>query len=364
MRPSTATAPHPDRRVARRAARLVGVLTALALVVVLPACGVRLETAPPAEPVPDAAELVRRTAANDALGVAELAQSAQSAQGLPADVDAELAQVAAAAHAHADALGGPYDSGLDTDEPSLAPEGGAQESAEPATPAEVVGALVDAAGRNRTAATTAADGPIARLLGSIGASQSVGATRLAALVGVPGPEHTTPVVPEPASADESPSPSPSPSEPGDVATTAPGAEDTVPPEGLTAADYRGLILAEDGARYALEVRAALASDEARERLLARSRAHGERAQAWAVLASVSGTDQDPRRVAYSIPRADDDATLVRTIEQGLATNYASVIGTTAPSTRGVLVDLLVESALTLDAWGAAPVPFPGMPELA
>ncbi|QAY62275.1 DUF4439 domain-containing protein [Xylanimonas allomyrinae] len=222
---------------------------------------------------------------------------------------------------------------------------------------------MDAAGRSRTAATTTSDGDLARLLASISAAQAVSATRLAGLVGVPGPAPASPVVPEPAS-PASPSPSPSPSKPGAVATTAPGAQDSVPPAGLSAEDYRALVLGEDSARYALEVRAARAGGDERTRLLALSRVHGERAEAWAVLGGVSGTEQDPRRVAYAIPRSDDDATLVRSLQDGLATSYASLVGTTAASTRGVLVDLLVDAALTLDAWGAAPVAFPGMPELA
>ncbi|WP_425954437.1 DUF4439 domain-containing protein [Xylanimonas sp. McL0601] len=345
----------------RRSARLAAGLAAVFLAGLLGGCGVRLETSPPAEPKPDATEQVRRTAVADALGVAELAESARATAGLPDPVSTELSRVATDAHAQADALGGLYHSGLAAD-PGIEPSPTATTTPPPATPADVVGALVDAAGRSRTAATTTTGGDLARLVASIGASQTVSAVRLADLAGVPGPDPVSPVVPEPVTATASPSPSPG--EPGGVATTPPGAQDAVPPEGLSASDYRALVLAEDGARFALEVRAARTSGEARARLLALSREHGERAQAWAVLGGVAGTDQDPRRVAYAVPRDDDDAALVRALAHGLATDYASLVGTTAASTRGALVDLLVESAVTLNTWGAAPTPFPGMPELA
>jgi hypothetical protein len=83
-----------------------------------------------------------------------------------------------------------------------------------------------------------------------------------------------------------------------------------------------------------------------------------------VLGSIAQTTQDPRRVAYVIPRAVDDLGLVTTLETGIGANYASLVATTAPGSRGVLITLLIESAVTLDAWGAAPVTFPGLPEQA
>jgi hypothetical protein len=332
-------------------------LVAALLVGVLSGCGLRLETAPPSEPVPDAFEQVRRTAVADALGVAELATTAQQAAGLPEAVSTELARVVVDAHAQADALGGPYDSGLDDAdvEPSPSPD----VPPPSAGPADVVGALSDAAGRNRTAATTTSSGDLARLLASIGAAQTVSATRLATLAQVPGPDPVAPVMPDPEAEEATPSPRTSPT---DVATTAPGAEGAVLPAGLTAADFRAVVLSEDAARYALEVRAARTQGEERARLIARSRVHGERAQAWAELGGIAGTAQDPRSVAYAIPRDEDDATLVRRIQTGLATDYASLVGTTAATTRGLLVDLLIESAVTLDAWGAPPLAFPGLPE--
>lgn len=355
--------PAPENRP-RRAARLVAALVAAVLVTpALAGCGVRFETAPPTEPLPDALEQARRAAVADALGVAELATAAQDAADLPEPVDAELARIATDAHQHATELGGIYVSGLEPDDAEVSPTPEPSPGAE--DPAAVVSALSDAAGRNRTAATTTADGGIARLLASIGASQTVSATRLAALAGVEGPAPVAPVVPAPTEEteqDASAAPDDDAS-PSGIATTTPG-EATVPPEGMTSSDYEALVLAEDGARYALELRAARTSGDARARLLARSVQHGARAQAWAELGSIAGTAQDPRRVAYVVPRADDDATLVRTLQTGLAVDYASLVATTTANTRGLLVDLVIEAALTLDAWGAPPSAFPGLPEQA
>jgi hypothetical protein len=357
------TRPLATARAARRAL-VRGLAAGLAVVVLaggLSGCGVRLESPPPAEPVPDATEQVRRTAVADALHVAERAEAAGAAK-LPRRVAAELERVAADAHAQADALGGVYVSGVSPAEPtSPSPT----PSPRAAKPGDVVVALEDAAGRNRTAATTTSGGDLARLLASIGAAQTVSAGRLSRLAGVPGPDPVSPVVPAPEADSKAGSPSPpSPSAPDDVATTEPGEQSDVPPEGLRAADYRALTAAEDGARYVLEVRAARADGDLRRRLLARSRTHGERGAAWAVLGGIAGTAQDPRRVAYSVPAARDDASAVRAIERGLATDYASLVGTTAEGTRGVLVDLVVEGAVTLDGWGEPPSSFPGMPDLA
>ncbi|MCL1870715.1 MAG: DUF4439 domain-containing protein [Promicromonosporaceae bacterium] len=349
--------PQPLART-RRTSRLLAGLVAVLLLGVLSGCGLRLETAPPTEPVPDATELLRRTAVTDALGVATLADAARQTKGEASAVTTELERVSKDSHAQAEALGGPYVSGLPSD-PSVLPK------PVHATPAEVVRALVDAAGRSRTAASTTTDGDLARLVASIGASQTVSATRLATAAGLEAPKAVPVAVPPPGAATASPSPEPTGSPtPGAVATTAPGDEPTVPPAGLTASDYQALVVAEDGARYGLEVWAARSSGAERERLLARSVVHGTRAQAWAELARIADTDQDPRRIAYVLPPGKDAKALVQAIEEGLATDYASLVGTTEAGTRGVLVDLLVDAALTRNAWGGVPLTFPGLPERA
>lgn len=357
------------RRRARPGRRGAAALLAATLAVTLAGCGLRVETAPPGEPVPGALEQARRTAVDDALLVAQDAEAAASPAAGPAPADAvaaELERVAAQSREHAAALGGVYDSGIPDDlaeDLSDDPSGAASPSpsAVTAAPADVVAALGDAAARTRAAAGTTSDGPLARLLASVSAAQAVSAARLAEAADVAAPERSAPVVP---AATASPSASPTPSDDAStpVATSSPGAGADQVPEGLTADDLAALVASEDAAGYALELRAARASGDARRRLAERARVHRERAQDWAVLGRLDGTDQDPRRVAYAVPADLDDAALVRLLEEGLATGYASLVGTTAAGTRTVLVDLLADGALTLDAWGADPADLPGMPE--
>jgi len=364
---TSATAAAPVAR--RRRAAAAGAVLAAGL---LAGCGVRLEAPPAAEPVPDALEVVRRTAVSDALLVADGAEAALAE--VPAKRErlvTELTRIAASSRAQAEALGGEYDSGLVTDEPTST-----RSSAwDKAAPADVVLALDDAAARSRTAAGTTTDGPLARLLASVGAAQTVSAERLAALADVAGPDVVEPEVPAPTGAgraaeEASPSPSGSSSEDDGQGGEEAGGEtqdgDGVVPEGLTAHDLSTLVVSEDATRYALQLRAALGKGDERERLLARVTEHAERADAWAAVAGTQATSQDPRRAAYTVPRTGDvkNEALVVDLENDLATDYATLVGTTTAGTRGVLVDLLVDAAVTLDDWGAEPVPFPGLPEQA
>ncbi|MFC8598119.1 MULTISPECIES: DUF4439 domain-containing protein [unclassified Isoptericola] len=364
--PARTTAPAAGTVTARRRPRTAAAGAVLA-VGLLAGCGVRLEAPPAAEPVPDALEVVRRTAVSDALLVADGAEAALVE--VPADRErlvGELTRIAADSRVQAEALGGEYDSGLATDEPT-----GTQSSeADEVAPADVVKALEDAAARSRTAAGTTTDGPLARLVASVGAAQTVSAERLAALTDAKGPDVTVPRVPAPTGAGraaEDASPSPSGSDDGAATAEREGEErDGVVPEGLTAHDLSTLVVSEDAARYALQLRAAIGSGDRRERLLARVVQHGDRADGWAAVAGTQATGQDPRRAAYAVPRVAElgDKGLVLDLENDLATDYATLVGTTTAGTRGVLVDLLVDSAVTLDDWGADPVPFPGLPEQA
>jgi hypothetical protein len=361
--------PAPARPNARR--RLGALVAAVVVAALATACGVRLETPHPAEPVPDALEVVRRTAVADALVVAEQAEAVAAAT--PAgEIRTELERVAQASLAHADQLGGVYESGLE--DPAASPSVGAgpgaaasPSPAEPVTAQEVVATLTDAAARSRSAASTTTDGSLARLLASVGASQTVSATRLARLVGAEPPPTVTPHVPVPgAGTSATGTPSATPSADGAAASPSPAPSDEATPQGLTAADLSAVVAAEDSAGYALRRRAALAGEDLRGPLLARAETHLERAEAWALFAGTDGTDQDPRRAAYAVPdpAEADDATLARTLEEDLAVDYASLVGLAATGTRSVLVDLLVDAALTVDAWGGAPSAFPGLPEQA
>ena len=371
------------------------VIAALMLSAVMAGCGVRLETAPPTEPIPTAFEQVRRTAVADALRVIDLATAATATPGINSGTRAQLEEVIAFSSAHVDALGGVYESGIvpDDDELDLFPDPPPIE----ADPAKVVSALSDAASRNRAAADSISSGELARLLASIGASQLTSATILAETAAIAPPTPIAPVVPvvvdyEPidgydnnAQDPESPDAEASTDEPEtnndspEIAVIVPGEAEAVAPTGLTVADFNALILGDDAARFALEVRAAIAVGEHRARLLEQSAVHSARALAWAHLAGVIGTQQDPREGVYSVPRehfnltlsgdalsearAEFDAALVRDLQSGLAINFASLVGTTAPATRTVLIELLAEADLIRIQWGGVPVAFPGLPEL-
>lgn len=339
-------------------------LTALALTcaIILSGCGLRLETPPPTEPVPDAAEVLRRTAVADALLVADQASTAATSDRINADVEAELTTIAESATAQADQLGGEYDSGLG----DIVSEGtgGASPSAtvQEHTPRAVVASLRDAATRTRAASDQVQSGPLGRLLASISTSQTQHARDLALLTGVKGPALPSTQIPEPAD------PAPEPSE-GDEGSAAPASatsdEAPVAPTGLSAEELSALILAEDTAGYAFEVRAAQSEGDVRTRAHERAVVHRARAQAWALLSGVDGTDQDPRRVAYTVPGSDTPTSqLAIDLEAGLAQDYASLTGVAESGTRAVLVALLTDSTLAGARWGAPVVAFPGLPERA
>ncbi|UKJ64464.1 DUF4439 domain-containing protein [Cellulosimicrobium cellulans] len=357
---SAATRSRP-RRTPRPGGRLLAAVTVLATGVLAVGCGVRLETPPPTEPSPDAVEVLRAGAVDDALAVADLVADVTPGVTDPATL-AALEEAAAFAEQHADALGGVYDSGLDDldlptgdptttapaddpDEPADDAAGTDEDRAEEdgttegpgdgtATTDDVVVALVEAAQRTGASADAATDAGLARLLASVAASEHVSARRLAALTGS-------------AAADE-------------LVTTVPPVEEA--PAGIGAADLATLVETEDAAGYAYEVRAAQSEDDARTAAVARAAEHRARGQAWALAAGTDGTAQDPRRVAYVLPDDADVATLARQVESGLAQTYASLVATAAPTSRAEAVALLVDSWASAVAWGETPVAFPGLPE--
>ncbi|MDF2848893.1 MAG: hypothetical protein K0R97_2875 [Oerskovia sp.] len=326
----------PGRPVVRRG--VVAIVTSLALLVVA-GCGLRLETPPPTEPVPDAQETLRRVAVEGALLVGDLADAAAATpSGLDQAALDALASTRAQADEHVTQLGGVYDSGLPgPDEPTT---GATDQSTAPATatPAEVVEALTTSAVALRGAADQTEDGPFARLVTSIAASQYASARQVAATSGTPLPDSLpTPtglLVPEAA------------------------------PSGLSATDLSTIIEAEDAAGYAYEVRAALADGELRDAALGRALLHRARAEAWAQAAGTAGGPQDPRRVAYTIPSDVPTPELAAQLETSLTESYAALTGEAGTGTRLPLVDLLIEANLAAIGWGAPVSAFPGLPEQA
>ncbi|MHA7135018.1 DUF4439 domain-containing protein [Oerskovia turbata] len=319
---------------------LVALVTSVALLAA--GCGVRLETPPPTEPVPDAQEELRRVAVGGASNVGALADAAVATPGLdPAVLDA-LTTTGTFADEHVAQLGGVYDSGLP--DPSATPEdpasGTSDEPTGPATatPAEVLEALAASAAAIREAVDQSEDGPFARLAASIATSQDASARQVAALTGTPLPAD----LPAPAGVlvpEEAPS-------------------------GLSAGDLSTIIEAEDAAGYAYEVRAALADGDLRQAALDRAVLHRARAEAWAQAAGTAGGAQDPRRVAYTVPADVPTPELAAGLESSLAQSYASLVGSAGAGTRLPLTDLLREASVAAIGWGVPLSAFPGLPEQA
>ncbi|WP_158373117.1 DUF4439 domain-containing protein [Cellulosimicrobium cellulans] len=368
--PRTAAAPRPVRT--RRARALAGLLV-LGTAALLAGCGLRLETDPPAEPVPDAAEQVRRDTVSDALALADAADDALA--GADQGAAAVLGLVSSTAADQVEALGGVYDSGL-ADPDGATPSPTPSDTAPAATPADVLTLLGETASAARADARDAEDPGLARLLAAVAASRAQLTDRLAAALGTEAPA----VDAEPddgftagGSADGSGS--------GDGSATAPSASATGPvspsPAATGPADALGadldrtdalaLVLAEDQAGYGFEVAAARLSDDARSRARTAAAAHRATASAWAEAVGVAGTAEDPRRVAYELDADLSSAEAVRAFAAGLLTDLAAVhadaVLDTGASTadRTAAVDGLRTSAVESLSWGATPTALPGLP---
>ncbi|WP_147793851.1 DUF4439 domain-containing protein [Cellulomonas sp. Y8] len=370
-------APHPAPARSRRARALAGVL-ALGTAALLAGCGLRLETDPPAEPVPDATEQVRRDAVDDALALATAAEAATA--GTDEGVAAVLGLVASTSEVQVEALGGVYESGL-AEDPDATPSPTPSATDPAATPADVLALLGGAASEARADARATDDPGLARLLASVAASRAQLADRLAAALGAEAPA----VDAEPeggftagGSADGSGSGDgsaalPSASASGS-ATPAPSPTATGPADALGAdldrADALALVLAEDQAGYGFEVVAARLSDDARAQARSAAAAHRAAATAWAEAVGVAGTAEDPRRVAYELGGDLSSAEAVRTFAAGLLTDLAAVhadaVLDTGASTadRTAAVDGLRTSAVEALSWGATPTALPGLPAAA
>lgn len=346
--------------------------------IVLTGCAnVRAETPPPREPVPDAVELVRRTAADNAVTVATLASNILAAQ-ISAESEpgpAELQRIDDDAAAHLAALGGVYVSGLPDD---AAAQTSAGEPVETVMGGylPLIQLLNQSAARNLNAAATDSNGDKARLLASIGTSQALAAARLAGIQGMPDYEPISQLISSGwlggAVAGEVGDGAGDDAGDGDAVIGAGGGGHDVgelgAPEGteatgITVADFQAIVKSEDAARYAFEVFAARSEGDLRTALRQRARVHGARAQAWAVLGQIAETDQDPRLVAYQVPFELSPAELVLYTEKGLSDRWAALIAAAAPGAREPLIEALLASQFTVAAWGGAIATFPGIPEL-
>ncbi|WP_456845183.1 DUF4439 domain-containing protein [Cellulomonas sp. P5_C6] len=315
-------------------------LAAAVMVLTLAACGLRAETPPPVEPSPDAVEQVRARTVADSLALAEAATAAALLpDGAVDPVAPVLADVTGFSGQHAEQLGGVYVSGLPspTESPSSTP------TTSTATVAEVLDELATATRTALADADAVTDGPLARLVASVATSRGELATRLAHATGAEVPS----LVPDAAA-----SPSPSPT----------GVD------GVTTEEAGTLALVHDQAGYGFEVIAAKLSGDQRTAASSSSAAHRARSEDWAGAAGIDGTAQDPRRASYTLPAGLDDpavaTALARTLETSVADAYADAVAQAAPGSRAPLIDGLRAATDAAAAWGATPVPFPGLPERA
>ncbi|MDM7856104.1 DUF4439 domain-containing protein [Cellulomonas alba] len=336
--------PRPSRRRAVRA--LAAGLVAVGLAAPLAGCDLRTESAPPVAPSPDAVERVRGGQVARSVG---LEQAAQAALTTPAGsakvVAAVLTDVAAFSARHATELGGTYRSGLPDDSASPLPT---TTAATPATPAQVLAALVGARDAALGDADGVGDGGLARLLASVGTSRAELATRLAVALRTKVPASSAAA--KPAASTPAPGPTPTAGTP------------------FTDADAQALVRAQDQAGYGFEVVAAQLSGAERTRAVAAAARHRLTAAELAADAGIAGTPDDPRRAAYTLPAGLSDPkvvrTLARSLETSLADAYATAVAHTSAGQRADAVAGLRAATADARTWGAAAVAFPGMPELA
>lgn len=313
----------------RRAVPSLLVTLVLAVGLGVTGCGVTLASQPPELPTPDASEVSRSAAVEQALALAATAE--QVAESTDSDSIQELAQeISRGATAHAATLGGEWLA------PSWAtPSPGETSAPTPpaATGADLHSLLTElvAGAQEARAASATADGDLGRVLQSIALWRLLAAHEVAAQLRDTAGEEALEQVSLPGGGIDLG---------GFEVATVSGVEDLV----------RGL----DAASFGYEVLAARTEDaDRRSDWLRRTQALRTAAESLARTAGLAGTSNDPRSAVYDVAALADleEGAAVATLESRLATLWS-----TAPlpaAMRPAAIDAALDSYLR--AWVYAPM---------
>ncbi|ACQ80743.1 hypothetical protein Bcav_2493 [Beutenbergia cavernae DSM 12333] len=301
-----------------RARAVVAVIGTSCLTLALGACGVRVDTPPPAIPSPGTEEVARQAAAETAGTIADLAAAVpdpDEALGLL------LADVVAASAEHVEALGGVWEA---PPRPTTSPASPEPTPTAPAgsSPEDVLAALVAGAEEARTQALAVDDGDLTTLLASILLWRTVAAHDVADLLG------------------------------SDAAAELTGGLDRTS-LGLTS--FPGgtdLVRAVDAAAYAYEVLAARAEGDVVATWAGRGRELRDTAEAVALGSGLAGTAGDPREAAYDVAALAEVEPLaaVTAVENDLIMTWVAASSTVPEQGRTLALDAAVDAATTARTW--------------
>jgi len=154
-------------------------------------------------------------------------------------------------------------------------------------------------------------------------------------------------------------------------TTPPSGRPAVTAPGFSAAEVAALVSAleaEQAALYAYGLVGARGGAPARAPATAALQAHGLQRDLLAARISVAGRRPPAGEPAYALPFEVSSAATARAlgahVETALAARYADLVAAAAPGRRREAATWLTRAAEAARRWGAAPTPFPGLPERA
>jgi len=341
----------------RRLRGFTAVAAALAVAMLVSACGVRWETDPSPFPAPDAVTVARNSLADAESAVLQAATDSGS------DADLVAPGAAIAAQAHLGVLGGVYVAYPDAPSPSP--------SVSPAAEPTLAEAIASARATAEDVASTTGDVDLAFLARSIDlewALRGLWAQREEATQASADAETAASASPTPLPAADEDSSSDAdplwfPLADGSSADDAGFGPDAT--TGLARDALSALALAEDEARFAYETLAAQEFAQNRDAALARAGLHGERSDSLAAL-----LDTDPRTPLYqlrdaNLPDPDSRRALERSLENDLAVRYAALLDGASPADAAWLLNASFDAyARALRTEGFAASDLPTLPGLA